>query len=284
MSSELYETVYTPESPLRRPVQMLKSMWKDLKVSKELAWRLTVRDISAMYRQSLLGITWAFLPPIAMTAAFVFLNQSKVLQTGSGGIPYPAFVLVGMVFWQLFTESLLSPLRIVTSAKVILVKVNFPREALMISAVLQTLFNFGIKFLLVIAVFAWYQLPVPWTVALIPFAVISLVVFGLVLGILLVPLGVLYNDVSQGLSIITTFWLFITPVAYTPGEGGLLASLARYNPVTPLVSIARDWMITGSFAHFNGFLLVSLLSLAAVFLGWVVYRISLPIILDKMSA
>lgn len=61
----LREVVYTPESQLRRPRDLVQSMWQDLLASRELAWRLMVRDISAQYRQSFLGIFWAFLPPIA---------------------------------------------------------------------------------------------------------------------------------------------------------------------------------------------------------------------------
>jgi lipopolysaccharide transport system permease protein len=52
------------ESQIQHPVQLLKSMWFDLLASRELAWRLLVRDISAQYRQSFLGIFWAFVPPI----------------------------------------------------------------------------------------------------------------------------------------------------------------------------------------------------------------------------
>lgn len=284
MSRVLEETIYTPESPIRRPGLMFKQMWRDLKVSRELAWRLTVRDISAQYRQSVFGVLWAFLPPLALTAVFIFLNRSTALPVDNQGVPYPAFVLVGMVFWQLFTESLGAPLKMVVSTKTILVKINFPREALMLSAIMQTLFSFGIKFLLVIAVFVWYQLPVPWTVCLVPFAILAVLMFGFVLGIFLVPFGVLYNDIGQALSLLTTFWLFITPVAYTPKQTGTLALFTKYNPVTPLITTARDWMISGGFQHIGGFLLLTLFSIIAVILGWIIYRVSLPIILERVSA
>lgn len=284
MNSEIQEIVYTPESPLKDPVKMIKSMWHDLKVSRELAWRLTVRDISAQYRQSILGVVWAFLPPVVTTAMFVFLNQSKLMNVDSGAVPYPAYVLVGMVFWQLFAEALQAPLKIVTAAKGLLVKINFPREALMLSAVLQTLFSFGIKFLLIVAIFFWYKLAVPWTVVLLPLAILALLIFGFVLGVLLVPAGALFNDITQSLTLITTFWLFITPVGYPPGESGIMALLAKYNPVAPLVSTARDWMMSGSFTYIQEFLVITAVSVVVTFIGWVVYRVSLPIIIERMSA
>jgi hypothetical protein len=47
--------VYTPESKLKHPVRLAREVGRDLLASRELAWRLMVRDISAQYRQSFLG-------------------------------------------------------------------------------------------------------------------------------------------------------------------------------------------------------------------------------------
>ena len=81
-NKELPVVTYTPESKLCSPVVMAKEMWKDLLASKELAWRLMVRDISAQYRQSVLGILWAFLPPIATALIFIDINSLKIINIG----------------------------------------------------------------------------------------------------------------------------------------------------------------------------------------------------------
>ena len=78
MSQSLPEITYTPESRLRHPFRLIRTMFIDLWRSRELAWRLLVRDISAQYRQTLLGLFWAFLPLIATTGVFVMLNKGKV--------------------------------------------------------------------------------------------------------------------------------------------------------------------------------------------------------------
>ncbi len=121
-SKELPIVVYTPESKLRSPVTMAKEMWKDLLTSRELAWRLMVRDISAQYRQSLLGIYWAFLPPLATALVFVILNSRKIINIGETDTPYPAFVMFGTVLWQVFVDSLNAPLKVVTASKPMLSK------------------------------------------------------------------------------------------------------------------------------------------------------------------
>ncbi len=72
-------TVYTPESPLKNPARLLREMFRDLLASRELAWRLFVRDTSAQYRQSILGYAWAFIPPLVASLPFVFLNSQGVV-------------------------------------------------------------------------------------------------------------------------------------------------------------------------------------------------------------
>jgi lipopolysaccharide transport system permease protein len=86
-------------------------MWQDLKSSRELAWRLFVRDITAQYRQSIFGIFWAFVPPLITSLVFILLQSNNILNIGETDIPYPVYVLVGTILWQLFSESLNAPLK-----------------------------------------------------------------------------------------------------------------------------------------------------------------------------
>jgi lipopolysaccharide transport system permease protein len=131
------EIIHTPESLLRHPVQLVRQMWWDLLASRELAWRLMVRDISAQYRQSLLGIAWAFLPPIVMAAGFTLANDSGAIAIDEKNIPfaYPAYVMFGTSLWQTFVEALNAPVQAVTLAKPMLARVNFPREAIILTLI-----------------------------------------------------------------------------------------------------------------------------------------------------
>lgn len=154
----LREVVYTPESQVRHPRRLLAEMWYDLCSSRELAWRLVVRDISALYRQSLLGLLWAFLPPIVTALIFIILHQQEVFTVRETSIPYPAFVLVGTVLWQVFVDSINAPLRSVIAAKPMLAKIKFPYEALILSAMGQVLFNLGIKLVILAVVFIVFSI------------------------------------------------------------------------------------------------------------------------------
>jgi lipopolysaccharide transport system permease protein len=281
---ELPVVVYTPESQLRHPGRLLRDMWGDLRASRELAWRLFVRNISAQYRQSVLGYLWAFLPPLFTTLVWVFLNDQKILNVGQTDIPYPVYVLLGTLLWQGFVDALNSPLRLVSSSKDMLAKINFPREALILAGLGEVLFNFFIRLILLIVVFIGFGIRVPWTVILAPIGVASLIALGLMIGILLTPLGLLYGDIQRGLAIITSLWFYLTPVVYSPPTTWPASLLAKWNPVSPLLVTTRELLTKGIVTDIDSFILVTIVNFFLILLGWLVYRLAMPHLIERMSA
>ena len=277
--SQLKITLYTPESPLRRPGKLAMEMVRDLLASRELAWRLFVRDLSAMYRQSFLGYVWAFLPPIVTTLTFVFLSSQNIVSVKDIPMPYPAFVMIGTLLWQIFVDALNSPLKTVTNSKAMLAKINFPREALILSGLGEVLFNFLVRLALAVPVFFYYKLAVGPSILFVPLGVLGLLTVGLAFGILLTPLGVLYTDVGRGVALIAGFWMLLTPVAYPLPNRGLL----HWNPVAPVLQTCRDWLSAQPATQFEGFLFVSLGALVFLGLGWILYRLSMPILIERMG-
>lgn len=284
MKSEIMtEVIYTPQSELLHPARFIGSMFRDLAACRELAWRLFIRDLSARYRQSLLGYVWAFLPPIAATVPFVFLKSQGLFTTAATSIPYPAYVMIGMLLWQVFVDSVQMPLKAVTAAKPMISKIQFPPEAILMAGLGDILFSFLIRLILLVAVFVWYGLTVPPTAALIPIVVAALIILGVMFGLLVTPLGILYTDVTQSLVIVTTFWLFLTPVVYPPRESGLAGLLSRVNPVSPLVIVGRDWLTLGRTNYLSEFIVISVLSAAMLFAGWIGYRIAMPHLIARIG-
>lgn len=278
------EVIYTPESMLRHPLRLFKQMGRDLLASRELAWRLMVRDIRAQYRQSFLGIAWAFLPPIVMAAGFTLANDANVINVGATDLPYPAYVMFSTALWQTFVEALNGPVQAVTLAKPMLARVNFPREAIILAKLGEVFFNFGIKLILIVALFFWFRIPVSWTVILAPVALIHLIMLGTFIGILLAPLGVLYQDVSKGLTMVTGFWLFLTPVIYPLPSQGTFGFLVKLNPVTPLLVTTRELVTTGVISDAYRFWVVSAITLVGLLLTWVGFRIAMPFVVERVSS
>ncbi|PMB46702.1 polysialic acid transporter [Fischerella thermalis CCMEE 5201] len=281
---QLPEVIHTPESSLKHPLRLLQQMWRDLLASRELAWRLMVRDISAQYRQSFLGIAWAFLPPIVMAASFTLANNAQVINVGVTDIPYPAYVMFSTALWQTFVEALNGPVQAVTVAKPMLARVNFPREALILAKLGEVFFNFGIKTILIVALFIFFRVSVSWTVIIAPVALIHLVLLGTFIGILLAPFGVLYQDVSKGLSLITGFWLFLTPVVYAVPNEGTFGYLVKLNPVTPLLVTTRELATTGVVSEPLGFWVVSTITIIGLLLTWIAFRLAMPFVVERVSS
>ncbi len=280
----LPRVVYTPESKMRHPLQLFQEMGRDLLASRELAWRLLVRDISAQYRQSFLGIVWAFIPPIVTAVGFTMAKSNGVINVGSTELPYPAYVMFSMTLWQTFVETLNGPVQAVTQAKAMLAKINFPREAIILSKLGQVFFNFGIKLILIVGLFIWFKMPVTWSVIIAPVALINLVFFGTFIGLLLAPMGALYKDFYMGLTLATGFWLFLTPVVYPVPSEGVFGAIVKFNPVTPLLVTTRELATTGVISDPLGFWVASGIAVVGLLLAWIVYRLSMPFIVERMSS
>ena len=263
---------------------MVKDMFRDLAISSGLAWRLMVRDISSQYRQTFLGYLWAILPPLATSLTFILLNHAKIFEIKNMRIPYPVFVMTGTIFWQLFVDALNAPLKMVSANKSMLSKVNFPKEALILSGVAQVLFSFFIKMFLLFATIILFRVSISWTVVFVPVIVFGFIILGTLIGVFLVPIGTLYQDIQQGLIILITLFMFFTPVVYLPPEKGIMAVIFKFNPLTPLLMSTRELMFAGSTAFFGKSILVIVAALFLTTLGWVVYRISLPILIERMEA
>jgi len=284
MDRPLKETIYTPDSELLHFGALLKSMGRDLLAARELAWRLLVRNISAQYRQSLLGYAWAFVPPIFTSLIWIFLQSQKVLGVGDTGMPYVVFVITGTVLWQTFVEAINSPLQMVNESKSMLTKINFPREALILAGVGQVLFNFLIRALLLVVVMLWFKVSPHTSLLLAPLGVIALILLGISLGLLLTPIGMLYQDIGRGLGFLTAAWFFLTPVIYPVPKASFAATLIELNPVTPLLVTSRDWLVVGSTHLLSEFFWVLGASLGLLLLGWIQYRIAMPHLISRMSA
>lgn len=276
--------VYNAQSNVQSPLVMIKEMFRDLRGGQDLAIRLTIRDIKALYRQSFLGIIWAFIIPIANTVTWIMLNATGIVEMGDTGIPYPVYVFTGTMIWAMFLESMQAPIVKVSSNKSMIAKVNFPREALVLSAIYQSLFNASIKAIILIVALGALGYLGGIHVLLFPFALISLVIAGTAIGLLLTPIGTLYTDISKGLPLIMQFLMYTTPVIYAIPKEGWSAELIRNNPLTPLIMTARDWL-TGQDSEFLiPFLWVTGASILLLLIVMIIFRVAIPILVERMNA
>lgn len=236
-------------SPLRlkmeyeiKPRSHLRLGLAELWTYRELFFFFTWRDIQVKYKQTILGFLWAILQPIVMMLVFT-LFFGKVLKAPSDGLPYPVFVLSGLILWGLFSTGLLNASNsIVTNANIIK-KIYFPRMIIPFSSILSALFDFFMSLIVYCVVLIYYQPALNWSLLLLyfPLALILSVFAALGPGLLLCALNVKYRDFRYVVPFLIQLLLFLTPVIYPVSLLNFTA--ARYilalNPMSAPITLFR---------------------------------------------
>jgi len=276
-------TVYEKQRKINL-VKLLGQTLTDFFGSHFLALQLTRRDVSAQYRQSYFGILWLFITPLASAAIWVFLNSSGTITITDTGIPYPVYAFSGTLIWSILLESINAPMASTNAARGIISKINFPKEALVLSGIYKLLFNSSFKVLLLVVFIFAFGVGFHWSLLLLPLVLVMAVVFGTSLGLLITPIGLLYSDVSRLISMGLSLLMYVTPVVYGIPKTGVMKTIMTYNPFTPFILTIRD-VDVGSFPEFlNSFIGLTGLGIVLFFIGLVIYRVSIPVIVERLSA
>ncbi len=117
-----------------------------------------------------------------------------------------------------------------------------------------------------------------------PLGVAALILWGFAAGLLLVPVGLLYQDVSRSTGLLHMALFFVTPVIYPPPVLGTAAILMRWNPIAPLLTATREALTTGRLTCLREFLLVVGIGVFLLLFAWLTYRVSLPHLVARLNA
>jgi lipopolysaccharide transport system permease protein len=218
-----------------------KLSFKELWLYRELFYFFAWRDIKVRYKQTAIGVAWAVLQPLMATIIFtVFFNRVVGIKA-PGDVPYAVFSYLGLMYWNLFANSLNTISNSLLNNQGVLTKIYFPRLIPPLSCVVLALVDFffaALIFLGLMLVFRVFPNPLGIFAAL--YAVILMVGFSVGLGTYLAALNVKYRDVKAALPFLIQIMMFVTPVIYPvesiPGKFRLLAYL---NPATGAVSSVR---------------------------------------------
>ena len=187
---------------------------KELYRYRDLLFSLALRDIKVRYHQTILGIGWAVLQPLAFMLIFT-LVFSKYGKIDSDGSPYPVFSYTGLVPWTFFTAALGKAVNSVVANINLVKKIYFPREILPIGVILGCLVDFFIAFTLVVGLMVIYHVPaspqliwLPWLIGIELALLISISLFAS-------ALNVFYRDIKYIVPLVVQLGLFVTPVIYS---------------------------------------------------------------------
>lgn len=279
---ELETKIYRKENNLSLS-ELLRELFLDIRKSKFLARQLAERDIKAQYRQSYFGLLWAFITPLATAAVWIILNLSGTIRVTDTGIPYPVYAFSGTLIWSIIREAINSPTASTQAARGLISKINFPKEALILSGIYKLLFNSFIKILLLVVLVFLFGIGFHWSLFLLPFVILVAILFGTTFGLFLAPISMLYSDVAKIVGMGFSFLMYITPVVYAVPNEGLMKTIMELNPLTPIVLTSRD-VITGASPDYLLYYLIVLgLSIPLFFAALLSYRISIPVIVERSA-
>jgi lipopolysaccharide transport system permease protein len=216
--------------------------WRDIWRYRELLYFLAWRDILVRYKQTVVGVSWAFLRPFLTMVVFTFVF-GHIAGLSSEGIPYPILVLAGILPWQFFSNSLSESSSSLTSNVNLISKVYFPRLILPTSSVVVAFVDFAISFLILAGLMAYYSFWPTWRCLLLPGFIMLAFFAALGPGLLITALNVRYRDFRYVVPFIVQMGLYISPVGFSsdeiPTQYRFLYSL---NPVVGVIDGFR-WSI-----------------------------------------
>ncbi len=283
--TELIITVHSAEKNPKGSRGILRTLASEIIHSRHIAWEIMKRDLKSQYRTSMLGVLIPLLPALTTAAWAILFRDAHLINVGTINMPYPFYVLCGMMLWAAFLESMDAPISGVQAEKGLLSKASMPPEVVTIARLGQVMVNFIVKAILIGVAAAAYRVHVPWTILVAPLGFLMIVALGTAVGLIVAPINLLYTDIAKALPIITTFWFFTTPIIFTsPTTGWASILIRRINPMTPLLTSTRELAFGGGLSMLGGLEVASIFTLCLLLVAAVFYRIAMPIVIDRANA
>ena len=268
---------------MKAGIRVWPEMFRELADFRGLVWRLVVRDLSARFKQSVLGIFWAFLAPLIMMLLFVWIKGKNILPIGDTAMPYAAFVFLGQMVWLIFAGGVTSSANSMVAAGALLTKINFPREVLVLSAVGQTIFELLIRIPLLLIIFVFVGFTPKLTILLVPFVLLPLLLLVVGLGFFLSFLNAMIRDVGRILGIFMNLGMFATPVIYPPPTSWPMSFLINsVNPVSGFVTAARDLTTMGFLTDPASYVSSVIVSILIFLVGWRLFHLVEPKVAERV--
>ena len=217
----------------------LSELWR----YRDLFYFLVRRDVRVLYAQTVLGIGWAILRPLASMIIFTAIF-GKLAKMQSDGVPYAIFNFTAVVPWSYFSSSLGGSVASLVSSSGLLSKIYFPRIIIPIAPVISKLVDFAIALCMLACLMIWYEIVPTWKIIFLPYLVLLMMVTASGTGMWLTSLAVQYRDVKHAMNFAIQLWMYMTPIVYSvniiPEKYRLLYAL---NPMVGVVEGFRSALL-----------------------------------------
>jgi lipopolysaccharide transport system permease protein len=264
-------TSHTSEIILE-PGRQARNYWRDLWRYRELFYVLAWRDLAVRYKQTVIGVAWALIRPILTMVVFTVIFGRIANLPSDGVAPYPLMVFAGMLPWTFFSTGLSDASNSLIANANLLSKVYFPRLIVPTAALVVSLVDFLITFLILVGMMAWYQFTPGWQILMLPAFILLAFFVSLGPALWIAGLNVKYRDVRVITPFLVQFGLFVSPVGFSSSivseQWRLVYSL---NPMVGVIDGFR-WCLLGGQSQLYLPALAASLGVAAFFLWFGIRR------------
>lgn len=211
-----------------------------------LLQQLVSRDFKVKYKRSVLGVVWSLLYPILMMAvmAIVFSN---VFKFSTPGVSYLAYLLIGLTYFNYFSEASNLAMSSVVANFSLINKVYMPKYIFPLSKCIFVGINFLLTLIPLYAVIILTGTGLNWWHLLLPFSFACLFLFTIGMGFILATISVFLRDMFYIYGIILTIWTYFTPIMYDINMlNPTFAIILKFNPLYQYINFARTIILYGN--------------------------------------
>lgn len=235
---------------------------------RQMLESLVLTDLRTRYKGSFLGFFWTLLNPLMMLAVYSLVFKYVVRISLEN---YTAYLFVGIVVWNLLSQSLVSGATAVIRNSGLVKKIYFPKEILPLSVVLGGVINFLLSLIVLLPVLIFSNIQLGLPLIAFPLVLLVYVIFTLAITTLVSCLNVYFRDLEHILTVVVMAWFYLTPIVFTedmvpPSLKGLFA----LNPMNPIVSGFHNIFF---YNKFPDMFKLSILALFSILLLLVCYSI-----------
>jgi lipopolysaccharide transport system permease protein len=249
--------------------RMIRNL-RELYQYRALLWSLTLRELKARYRGSILGFLWTFLNPtllmLAYSLVFGVFMKSPVKN-------YVYFLFVGLLPWIFFSSSIGVGASAISDRRDLLTKVRFPPQVLPATVVATNLCNYLLSMPLMIVLGAYFHVRPSWHIIAYPVVVLLQLVFTLALSYFVSALNVFFRDLQHLIANLLTLWFFVTPVLYLQSSipQRFRDVLLVVNPMAAVITSYQAIFYEHRFPDWGPLLVVAVESMALLWLAATVF-------------
>jgi len=254
--------------------------WAKLYQYRDLLWLWTLREIQVRYKQSLLGVAWAVLQPLALMTIFTIVF-SRFVRIDTGGIPYPIFSYVALVPWTFFSTSLNFGIASLVNNMNLVTKIYFPREILPLASVGAAFVAFLVSAVILVGLMLLYGVTPTWTsLWIVPLLMLQI---GLAIAVVLFGAAflVFFRDVRFVVPLLTQVWMYATPIICPASSvPPRFRTLYFLNPMAGIIDGYRRTLLLGELPMLDVIGLGLVVTLVLLISGYVFFKRSEPVFAD----